>query len=58
MRLRGDDETSIQKRLQNDDKTFDEANLPHIDYIIDADEESVEYLGELIYSLYQKRIAD
>lgn len=58
MRLRGDDEASIQKRLQNDDKTFDEANLPHIDYIIDADEESVEYLGELIYSLYQKRIAD
>jgi len=56
MRLRGDEEESIRKRLANDKDTFDEKRLPHVDYVIDADEEDVPTLTEKIYSLYQKRL--
>ncbi len=58
MRSRGDDEASIQRRLKNDRVTFDEARLPHIDFVIDCEEKSVAELGDAIYALYRQRLGD
>ncbi len=56
MRYRGDDEISIQKRLNGDDITFDEARLPKVDYVIDCDEIAIDDLAEKVFDLYQKRL--
>ena len=57
MESRGDDPASIQKRLIGDCKTFARENLPSVDYELNVDEDSVEALGDKIYSLYKERLA-
>lgn len=56
MRMRGDEEESIRRRLEGDETTFDEKRLPRIDFVIDCDEGSVEEHASHIYSLYKERI--
>ena len=58
MTSRGDDPEAIAKRLEGDEKTFDEATLPPIDYFIDAETKSVAELGDAIYALYQQRLTN
>ena len=56
MESRGDDASSIERRLIGDSKTFAKENLPKVDYELDVDNDSVENLGDKIYVLYQKRL--
>ena len=56
MRKRGDKEEDITKRIENDKTTFDPANIPQVDFIIDTDSRSVEAITKQIYALYKAEL--
>ena len=53
---RGDDLSMVIRRLQNDAKTFDEAKLPPIDFVLDSDQDDVLTITRRVYDLYQRKL--
>lgn len=57
MSLRGDQPENIASRLSNDRITFAEATLPHIDFRISVNDESVASLAAKVMELYRARLS-
>lgn len=57
MKMRGDLNEQIKKRIENDEKDFAFKNLKNIDFIIDSDNRSPEEIVKEVYDLYQKKLA-
>ena len=57
MEGRGDSSTSIAKRLEGDDITFDPKTVATCDFYINSGDKSVEALTAEIVTLYRERLA-
>jgi len=58
MRLRGDKEENIARRLSTDRVDFDRANIGPVDFVIDGQKKTVEQIATEIYELYQKTLKE
>ena len=56
MRIRGDEESVIEKRLILDENKFNKENMTPADFEIDSDKETIKELANEIHSLYIKKI--
>ena len=56
MRLRGDGEENIQKRLRNDEKAFSPERVASCDYTIDSESGSIEQLTDKIVDIYYRHL--
>ena len=56
MLLRGDDPSAVESRLRNDETAFAPSALPHINFVLDCDEEDVKTIGDKIHSLYLSKL--
>ena len=58
MRLRGDKEENIARRLSTDRIDFAKSNIGPVDFEIDGREKTVEQIATEIHSLYQKALKE
>ncbi len=58
MKIRGDNEADIEKRLASDEEHFSKENVGKVDYVIDADSLTIKEVAERIHSLYLKSLKE
>ena len=56
MIARGDDITSVNERLENDQIEFSDEKISHIDFVIHSDELSLNDMTDKIYNLYINKL--
>lgn len=56
MKLRGDSDSQIKSRIENDSKHFVRENIIHVDYVIETGNKTLDELADSIYNLYIKSI--
>lgn len=57
MSIRGDAKEAIESRIVNDRIAFADDKIPHVDFIIPCDEDSIDDLCQKIHRLYLEKIA-
>lgn len=58
MKLRGDKEPLIKKRIEEDRALFNIENCEHVDYIVNTSNHTLEELADYINDLYQSNIKE
>lgn len=56
METRGDEEAAIEKRIANDRVAFSSDKIPHVDFQIDCNKDSIAHLASKIHDLYLEKI--